>query len=156
DWKTRKAPLVYPVPGPGGSAPRTAVLVPWVRSNRAVRVFPDGWDAVAASSAPAAVAGSWPQLEALIGEEIPSLTHAVIVLARSPDQLLTEAQRDRLWRAFRVPVFEQILGEDGALLAAECEAHDGLHVESPKLDVKAAWMDTRACGCGRSSPRIKP
>jgi hypothetical protein len=28
-----------------------------------------------------------------------------------------------------VPVFEQILADDGSLLAMECEAHDGLHVE---------------------------
>jgi hypothetical protein len=42
--------------------------------------------------------------------------------------VLTEADRDLLWRAFRVPVFEQFRGLHGELLAEECEAHDGLHV----------------------------
>jgi len=41
---------------------------------------------------------------------------------------LTQADRDLLWRAFRVPVFEQFRGLHGELLAEECEAHDGLHV----------------------------
>jgi hypothetical protein len=118
-------------------------------------VWPGGWDAEAASFTPAAIAGTWTQIEALLGEKIPSLTHAVIVLARSRDQLLTQADRDRLWRAFRVPIFEQILGEDGAVLAAECEAHDGLHVESPKLRVELTWLEAAVCGCGRNTPRIK-
>ena len=58
----------------------------------------------------------------------------LIVLTRSGSLLLTIEQRQRLWLAFRVPVFEQIIGKNGALLAAECEAHDGLHIESPKLE----------------------
>ena len=37
--------------------------------------------------------------------------------------------------AFRVPVFEQVIGKSGKLLAAECEAHDGLHVASPALSL---------------------
>jgi hypothetical protein len=41
---------------------------------------------------------------------------------------LTQADRDVFWKAFRVPVFEQLLGLSGELLAEECEAHEGLHV----------------------------
>ena len=155
DWKWRKAPLVYPAPGPRGVVPPVAVLVPWVRSNGVVRVFPQGWDAETASFTPAAIAGSWPQLEALLPVKIPSLTHAIIVLARHPGHLLTQPQRERLWQAFRVPVFEQILDENGALLAGECEAHDGLHIESAKLAVAPEWMDTAICGCGRKTPRLR-
>ena len=147
----RRALLVYPVPPP----PPTAVLVPWVRPGGVVRVFPGGWDAAAAAFQPAAIAATWPQWESLLPEPV-RLTNAAIVLARTPGQLLTEARRERLWRAFRVPVFEQILAEDGTALAAECEAHHGLHIESPQLAAEADWIDTHPCGCGRKTPRLQP
>jgi hypothetical protein len=120
-----------------------------------VRIFPHGWGAAAANLKPGAIAGTWPQLEALIEEEIPSLTHALIVLARPGEPLLTSAQRDKLWRAFRVPVFQQIIGDHGVLLAAECEAHDGLHIESPGFSSNLP-QDAAPCGCGRTTPRLKP
>ena len=75
------------------------------------------------------------------------------------EELLNEGQRAALWRAFRVPVFEQILADDGSLLAMECEAHDGLHVESARLaaDVEngeGMGLELGPCGCGRTTPRI--
>lgn len=146
----RKAALVYPVL----PAPPTAVLVSWVRSQGKIRVF-DGWGEAAAASRPAAIAGTWPQLETLLETKLESLTHALIVLARPGESLLTMEQRQRLWRAFRVPVFEQIVGEKGLLLATECEAHAGLHIESPKFDVADRPVETAPCGCGRNTPRLK-
>ncbi len=91
--------------------------------------------------------------------KIESLTHAVLVLARAGDDLLSVEQRRQLWRAFRVPVFEQIIGANGALLAAECEAHAGLHIvsrelESPKLEAPGWSIESGPCGCGRNTPRI--
>jgi hypothetical protein len=118
-------------------------------------VFPQGWDAASAAFAPAAIAGTWPQIESLIPEKIPSLTHALIVLARPGERLLNKAQRDKLWRVFRVPVFEQIVDERGTLLAAECEAHDGLHIQSPGFVSREQPVDYARCGCGRESPRLK-
>jgi hypothetical protein len=125
----RKAAFVYPIP----PAPTTAVLAPWFSSHGAVRVFRRGWDAEAEAYRPAAIAATWPLLEQLLARQIESLTHALIVLARPEDSLLTLEQRRQLWLAFRVPVFEQIIGAHGALLAAECEAHAGLHIESAGL-----------------------
>jgi hypothetical protein len=158
----RRAAFVYPVP----PAPRTAVLLPcfrsekWFRSaksrSRTVRIFAGGWDADAAAYHPAAIAGTWPQIESLLAHNLTSLTHALIVLARPEDSLLTTEQRQRLWRAFRVPIFEQIIGENGALLAAECEAHAGLHIESPSLKIAGSSIERALCGCGRNTPRIKP
>jgi hypothetical protein len=149
-----KAAFVYPVP----PAPLTAILMPWfspkTRSRGGVRVFEDGWNAEAAAYRPQAIAATWPQIEALLAGKIESLTHAVIVLARPEDALLTLAQREQLWRAFRVPVFEQIIGEHGVLLAAECEAHAGLHIESPKLELAGLAIESGPCGCGRTTPRI--
>jgi len=146
--------FVYPI----SPVPRTAVLVPWFRAARllsgAVRVFPDGWNPEAAAFAPAAVAGTLEQIRALAQEQIPSLTHALIVLARFGGRRLTEHDRERLWQDFRLPVFEQIIGPSGDLLAAECEAHDGLHVESPDLPLERETIDTSPCPCGRKTPRI--
>jgi hypothetical protein len=146
--------FVYPI----SPAPRTAVLAPWFRAARltagTVRVFQDGWNQEAAGFAPAAVAGTLEQICALAQIQIPSLTHALIVLARPSGRRLTENDRERLWQDFRLPVFEQIIGPSGELLAAECEAHDGLHVESSDLPLGPETLDTAPCPCGRKTPRV--
>ena len=67
---------------------------------------------------------------------------------------MTDADRESLWWAFRVPVFEQVIGKSGKLLAAECEAHDGLHVASPDLPLHGESVDDSLCPCGRKTPRI--
>jgi hypothetical protein len=150
----RRDPFVYPV----HPAPRTAVLVPWfnesVLTNRPVRVFRDGWNVDAAAFAPAAVAGTLEQLNALARDGIPSLTHSIIILWRPEQQRMSDADRDAMWWAFRVPVFEQIVGKSGKLLAAECEAHDGLHIASPALSLHGESVDDSPCPCGRKTPRI--
>jgi hypothetical protein len=84
----------------------------------------------------------------------PSITHALIVLARPGAARLTEEQRDCLWQTFHVPVFEQIIGKSGELMAAECEAHDGLHVESARLPIENEYVEAGPCPCGRKTPRI--
>ena len=86
--------------------------------------------------------------------EPPALTHALIVLARPTDMLLTNADRDQLWRAFRVPVFEQLIGAQGDRLAAECEAHDGLHVEAQGHDWTGYAIDEGLCACRLRTPRV--
>jgi hypothetical protein len=143
---------VYPVP----PAPRTAVLVPWFQqkafAKRPVRIFADGWSADAAAFAPAAVAGTLDQLTAL--ERIPSLTHSIIVLRLPEQQRMSDADRESLWSVFRVPVFEQVVGKSGKLLAAECEAHDGLHITSPDLPLDGESLNDSLCPCGRKTQRI--
>jgi hypothetical protein len=114
------------------------------------------WSKKMRKFAPEAIAATLEQLNLLARAKIPFLGHAVIVLRRECDAGLTEADRDRLWDAFRVPVFEQIIGEDGELLASECEAHDGLHVESPKLPRNPEDVDPAPCACGRITPRLFP
>ncbi len=94
------------------------------------------------------------QLNALAREGIPSLTHSIIILSRPEQPRMTDADREGLWWAFRVPVFEQVIGKFGKLLAAECEAHDGLHVVSPALSLHEESLDDSLCPCGRKSPRI--
>lgn len=116
-----------------------------------MRVFEEGWGAAAANFAPQAIAAALPQLDALAG--VASVTHAVVVFRKEWEPRLTEFERERLWRAFHVPVFEQMIGEDCALLAGECEAHNGLHVESSKV-AGDHEMDSSPCGCGRTEPRL--
>jgi len=150
-WSSRKAIFQYPI----APVPRTVVLVDWFDSSplRLVQTFAEGWTEQAAAFAPAAVAGTREQLLAL-AEHAPRLTHALIVLVRAGEPLTTAAERDRLWRAFGVPVFEQIISEDGRLLAAECEAHDGLHVAVADRAWDDYWMVTVTCACGQKSPRL--
>lgn len=100
------------------------------RSEGNTRVFKNGWGQQAARFAPSAIAAAPAQLDALRGTPIPSLRNAVIALVGPGEPRLTEEDRERLWRAFHVPVFEQRIGRSGGLLAWECEAHDGLHIES--------------------------
>jgi hypothetical protein len=68
--------------------------------------------------------------------------------------LLTAADRDQLWRAFRVPIFEQIIGTHGERLAADCEAHDGLHVGAAEQDWTGFAIDEGICACGVRTPRV--
>lgn len=80
-----------------------------------------------------------------------------LIALTSPNYLLGEYDRDLLWRAFEVPVYEQVVDAQGRLLASECEAHDGLHVE---FDTELRWPEmTRVeglCGCGKPGSRLLP
>jgi hypothetical protein len=147
-WR-KKPVLVYPIP----PAPPTAVLIDGFRAAGNIRVFEHGWNEDAAAFAPAAVAGTPAQLVAL--PPIPSLKNALIALVRSNEPGLSEEDRARLWRVFRVPVFEQRIDESCNLIAFECEAHDGLHIESPVAAPREGEVvEAAPCGCGRTSARL--
>jgi len=92
------------------------------------------------------------------------------------------ADRDLFWRAFQLPVFEQLRSRTGELLAWECEAHRGLHADPGWLGLQPArraasrhlveWADshggilhltdagleaqilTEPCACGRPGARL--
>jgi hypothetical protein len=147
-WRKKPA-LVYPIP----PAPATAILVKGFRPSGNMRVFENGWTEEAAIFGPSAIAGTPAQLHAL--PPVPSVRHALIALIRPNEPNLSEDDRERLWRAFRVPVFEQRIDASCSLLAQECEAHDGLHIESPEVALRAGEvLETARCGCGRTSPRL--
>jgi hypothetical protein len=137
-------------------APRTAVLQPWFRkallSHSSIRIFAAGWSREVEQFAPAAIAGTLEQLRALA--PMATLTHALIVLARPTAPRVSDKDREALWATHRVPLFEQVIGETGDLLAAECEAHDGLHLDSPAMPLAGEHVELSPCPCGRKSPRI--
>jgi hypothetical protein len=81
------------------------------------------------------------------------LQHAVIAFA-DLESRLSARDRDFLWQAFGVPVFEQCLGTWNELAAAECEAHEGVHVWRA---VPAEWdgyVEHARCACGNAAPRL--
>lgn len=78
----------------------------------------------------------------------------VIVLSRPSDGLLTEDDRDFIWNALGVPAFNHLVDEDGRVLARECDAHDGLHVEAPLPSVYRDRVISEACPCGRPGDRL--
>ena len=133
---------------------RTAVFSSNFSGNRFVRVFPDGWSESAARFRPESIAAPFKTLEALAKERpIDSLRHAIIVLHSARETLLNESQRLDLWDIWGVPVFEQIWS-DTALVAAECEAHDGLHLRKPMAIAGAVAIVREACPCGETTPRL--
>jgi len=152
-WSQRKAAFIYPT----RPTPRTAVLIPGFRSHGAIRVFPGGWSEDAERFQPQSIAARLPQLHALAGAV--SLTHALIIMRRPGEPHLTESQRTSLWKGFRVPIFEQIVDQDGMLLAFECEAHDGLHIESTRFSRQDHGNQyvvyKHPCACGRVVPRLR-
>jgi hypothetical protein len=101
-----------------------------------------------------------------------SVDHAVFVITAVGDKPLSEAFRDLLWKTFRVPVYELYVDAPGGLLASECEAQEGWHIEpGSALAVEAGELLLRsrgaqlrtglsvtvediACPCGSAQPRI--
>ena len=65
--------------------------------------------------------------------DVPSLDTAVFNLTAVGQNPMTSPQRDKLWRAFHVPVYEVLFDEDTGLLASECEAHEGWHIRHTQL-----------------------
>lgn len=94
--------------------------------------------------------------------EAPVLTHSVIAVTPLGEDWMREDDRDLFWAVFGVPVFERLVDADGATLATECEAHNGLHAvgKADRLLTAAltagltATLDHEPCGCGRTSPRL--
>ncbi len=101
---------------------------------------------------------------------LPSLRSAIVVLSSLalPGAPMTDDHRDLLWRAFGLPVFEQLLGPDGSVIAQECEVHDGLHAECVSIDPQtgelivmgqpagcSAEIVTGHCDCGLETPRVR-
>ena len=69
--------------------------------------------------------------------------------------VLQDVQRVVLWQTFAVPVYELLLSTDGTLLASECEAHSGWHLESGMRPASPALrIDATLCACGRNEPRV--
>lgn len=132
-----KGNFLYPV----DPRPRTAVIMPQASGpgfakSSGLRLLGVNWRRKLARSGVAAIAAPVDMLREMSaaiknGElTIGPLTNAVIAFTGVNLGELTGQDRELFWDVFQVPVFEQYLGFDGRLVAWECEAHDGLHVQS--------------------------
>jgi phenylacetate-coenzyme A ligase PaaK-like adenylate-forming protein len=97
------------------------------------------------------------------------------------EPLLADTEREYLWHAFELPVFEELRGSDGELLAWECDGHAGLHLETdsaifemvdgelvvtslvavryPVLRLRTGHtgaIERRTCPCGHRAVRFLP
>jgi hypothetical protein len=66
------------------------------------------------------------------GSAPPRLQHSIVALTSFGSPPLTDGDRESIWRAFRVPLFEHLLGPDGLPFATECAAHEALHVRTDR------------------------
>lgn len=104
-----------------------------------------------------------------------SVDSAIFILIYIGDKPATPPERDLIWRAFRVPMYELYLDEESNLLASECEAHGGWHLRNPNIrflfedgelilhrtaqppfqtGLTASCTDGR-CACGDTSPLLR-
>ena len=88
--------------------------------------------------------------------ELPSLKLAIMVFSSvGLHGALETHHRDLLWKAFGLPVFEQLRAADGRVIARECEVHNGLHLDSG--DAPAGMeIVTEQCDCGLETARLRP
>lgn len=136
--------------------------------------------------APVSLAGSLRQLLYLASmrssytNRLDCITHSLVVIFQAEQPWMSDRDRDELWDAFGLPVYEQIYCSSG-LLATECEAHDGLHTARGAewttchdgelwFREPPAWWEERGesyaptglfgrvniapCACGRKTSRI--
>jgi len=131
-------------------APRTVILAPGFRETRLVRIFPQGWNQRARVFDPGCIAGPLDQLRILALEAWP-IEQAVVVFTYAAETGIPPRDRESLWKAFGVPVFEQYLSPRNRLLASECDAHSGLHVIS---GCEGFPLERDVCACGNPAPRL--
>jgi hypothetical protein len=79
----------------------------------------------------------------------------VVVLSTCGTGLMSPGDRDFIWNSLRVPLLEYLLDSDGRIVARECEAHDGLHVEGSFDHGALGEVVEGTCGCGRDGARLR-
>jgi hypothetical protein len=135
-----------PLPAPS----RVAVVAPNFQEKDGLRSFNEGESKEIQSFRPEILAASVPVLLRLA--QLLRVPRAVVAFSGARVGPVTHRDRDLLWSAYEVPVFEQSLAPDGSVFARECEAHDGLHLYLPQHYHGNLRHD--ACPCGRSEPRL--
>ncbi len=105
--------------------------------------------------------------------DLSSVDHAIVVVTECGTAPVSDVARVVLWQTFGVPVFEVFTGLDYSVLAAECELHEGWHLEPDVrlnmlqgelvLDARgnaglrtglSGRIDAEPCPCGRTTPRV--
>jgi phenylacetate-coenzyme A ligase PaaK-like adenylate-forming protein len=159
---------------------------PWFRAEEPARPFP-ATEPLAKTAkalnryAPDVIVASPGVLTRLAQTDLKIPRRAIIAVQGPGTAMLREAERELLWKRFKVPVFQQLRGFQGELLAAECDAQVGFHVNAatahwetyrqellytslfdlrhPVLRLATGWygdLETSRCGCGCLSARLFP
>jgi hypothetical protein len=68
---------------------------------------------------------------------------ALFVVSSWNGPSLTDAERDRLWTLFQVPLYAMLVDGDNRLVGFECEAQNGFHIPGKTAP------DSPLCECGR-------
>jgi hypothetical protein len=118
--------------------PRTAILMEGFIETEKVMCFREGWCKDLEHFRPECLAGPVTMLRRMAtnvfnrGAYFPSLRRPVLAFTGLPfgeTALLTDHDRDQFWKAYGVPVFEYFLGYRHEVLARECDAQSGLHID---------------------------
>lgn len=167
------------LPFPVAPNVRIAQVTAAVASFDFVEVFPrDRWDELQRYRprvlvGAAADSQQLAELSRLGALDLSSVDHAIFVLTECGHKPATDVLRVLLWQAFGVPVYELLMGAAGSVLASECEAHEGWHVEAGAkfssrgdelvLDAPGGntlrtgltgLVETEPCPCGRAGLRL--
>jgi hypothetical protein len=143
---SKGANFIHPI----DPAPRTAILARGFLETRLARMFPEGWNERARRFNPASIAGPLHLLRRM-ARDTWSFDQAVVVFTYAGGVGLSPRDRESLWQAFGVPVFEQYLSPRNRLLATECDAHSGLHVLT---GCEGLRLEPETCPCGNATPRL--
>jgi hypothetical protein len=159
---------------------RIALVQPWYRAEAPARTF--DLDAAAIGRfAPDVLVASPSVLAKLASTGLESPKRGIVAVHAPGMAMMREADRTALWTRFQVPVYQQLRGFQGELLAAECDAQTGFHAHEavaywevqqqqliytnlvnlrhPVLRLATGWfgdLEKSRCGCGAVSPRIFP
>lgn len=144
-----------------------------------VETFPPGHSRELERYRPRVLLGSAADLERLAEQtrvgaiELSTVDHAIFILTQCTDKPASDTLRVILWQAFGAPIYELLIGDEGQVVASECEAHEGWHVEpSPSFSTSSnepvldspGWsllpsglfglVETQPCPCGRQGMRV--
>jgi hypothetical protein len=165
-----RSPRTHDLRFPVATPSRVAVMESGFTVNQAMREFAsDDFESVAAWCPEALVLTLFAALKLADRKQLASLTSWIVVLTSLAGEPLEQHHRDLLWHRFGVPVFEQLRGWDGSVIARECEVHDGLHVDpgagiletsgaglivTPNTGLTAEVVKDH-CECGAETPRLR-
>jgi hypothetical protein len=164
---------------PQTPAPKTLLLEEGFRQAPGFLISASGWCTELAEFKAGSIAAAPHRLISLgVARSRPKLTHSIVAFVGPEFGALTPEDRDLLWTCFGVPVYEQLRGLGRELLAAECDAHEGLHIREedavfeegdellvtslrnlshPVLRLRTGLrgkITTKLCGCGEPGPRL--
>ncbi len=129
---------------------RIAVVAPNFQEKDGVRSFDEEELPEICKFRPEILAGTVPILLRLA--QAIRVPKALVAFSGARVGAVTNRDRDLLWSAHQVPVFEQCFAPDGFVMARECEAHDGLHLYAPQHYHGPLLIEPCPCGC--PEPRI--